>query len=36
VGGEQGVVIEGDSWEIYGDWSDDPGELTTRQLYRLP
>ena len=25
----------GHSWEIYGDWSDDPTRLETRVLYLL-
>ena len=28
-------AIGGQSWEIYGDWSDDPGKLETTVMYLL-
>lgn len=29
------VTFAGKSWEIYGDWSDDPAKLETRVEYLL-
>jgi effector-binding domain-containing protein len=31
----QGRHITGESWEVYGDWSDDPAKLRTDIFYRL-
>jgi hypothetical protein len=28
-------VLAGRSWEIYGDWSDDPSRLETTAAYLL-
>jgi hypothetical protein len=28
-------TLGGQSWEIYGDWSDDPSRLETRVCYLL-
>jgi hypothetical protein len=30
------MTFAGKSWEIYGDWSDDPAKLETRVEYLLP
>jgi hypothetical protein len=30
------MTFAGKSWEIYGDWSDDPAKLETRVEYFLP
>jgi effector-binding domain-containing protein len=32
---DQGRRITGESWEVYGDWSDDPAKLRTDIFYRL-
>jgi effector-binding domain-containing protein len=32
---EQGLKMSGVSWEVYGDWSDDPSKLTTEIFVRL-
>jgi len=29
------ITFAGKSWEIYGDWSDDPSKLETRVEYLL-
>jgi effector-binding domain-containing protein len=33
--GESGRAFAGTSWEIYGDWNDDPAKLETLVLYLL-
>jgi effector-binding domain-containing protein len=30
-----GIVLAGTSWEIYGDWVEDPAQLTTQVEYLL-
>lgn len=30
------IVFAGKSWEIYGDWNEDPAKLETRVEYLLP
>ena len=32
---EQGQAMTGDSWEVYGDWTDDPARLETRLFWLL-
>jgi len=32
---ESGRALAGTSWEIYGDWSDDPAKLETLVMYLL-
>lgn len=32
---EQGETLVGPSWEIYGDWTDDPRQLESHVLYLL-
>ena len=32
---EQGETLVGPSWEIYGDWTDDPRALESEVLYLL-
>jgi len=32
---ESGRALAGTSWEIYGDWNDDPTKLETRVMYLL-
>lgn len=32
---EQGLPLSGQSWELYGDWHDDPSKLETGIYYRL-
>ena len=32
---EQGLPLGGQSWELYGDWHDDPAKLETGIYYRL-
>ena len=32
---QQGRIFAGTSWEIYGDWSDDPSKLETTVCYLL-
>jgi effector-binding domain-containing protein len=32
---EQGLPLAGQSWELYGDWHDDPSKLETGIYYRL-
>jgi len=32
---EQGHVLAGPNWEIYGHWSDDPAQLQTDVFYLL-
>ena len=31
----QGHKLTGASWEVYGDWSDDPTQLRTDIYYQL-
>jgi effector-binding domain-containing protein len=31
----EGPTLAGPSWEIYGDWHDDPAELETEVYYLL-
>jgi effector-binding domain-containing protein len=33
--GRQGRRLTGESWEVYGDWSDDPEKLRTDIYWRL-
>ena len=32
---ENGLEIRGPSWEIYGDWDDDPAKLETEIVFRI-
>ncbi len=32
---EQGLPLTGFSWEVYGDWQEDPNKLTTEVFYLL-
>lgn len=32
---ESGRALAGTSWEIYGDWNDDPAKLETLVMYLL-
>ena len=32
---EQGLSVTGDSWEVYGDWHDDPSKVTTDIYFRV-
>jgi effector-binding domain-containing protein len=32
---EHGLALAGPSWEIYGDWEEDPSKLTTEVRYLL-
>lgn len=32
---EQGLALAGPRWEIYGDWREDPAELTTEVHFLL-
>jgi effector-binding domain-containing protein len=32
---EQGLLLGGQSWELYGDWHDDPFKLETGIYYRV-
>lgn len=32
---EQGLVLSGQSWELYGDWHDDASKLETGLYYRI-
>ena len=32
---EQGIPIGGTSWEVYGDWDEDPEKLRTDVIYQL-
>jgi effector-binding domain-containing protein len=32
---EQGIAVGGQSWELYGDWHDDPSKLETGIYYRV-
>ena len=32
---EQGIAVGGQSWELYGDWHDDPSKLETGLYYRV-
>jgi effector-binding domain-containing protein len=33
---QESVPVSGQSWEVYGDWHDDPSRLTTDIYLRLP
>jgi len=32
---DQGLALTGESWEVYGDWSDDPSKLETGLFLRI-
>lgn len=32
---KEGIALTGRSWEVYGDWHEDPNQLTTEVLYLL-
>lgn len=32
---QRGLKLTGESWEVYGDWNDDPSKLTTELFLRV-